>query len=140
MGTLITFGDIEDAFFFVSSDPYDSNAAFLCRETGQILYRSEMTGVDEIGDQDLDMRTWIGIPHKNDLELGRQLVYEFVDAHLPDESERVYDMFRGRGAYGRFKDFLESNGLLKKWFEFENQREEQALRQWCEDNKIALSD
>ncbi len=140
MGTLIKFGDVEDAFFFVSSDPDDANSAFLCRETGQILCQSEMAEIDEIGDQDLDMNVWVAIPHKNDLELGRDLVYDFVAEYLPEDYERVYGMFQRRGAYRIYKDFLDSKGLLQKWYDFENQRTQQALRQWCEDNEIELSD
>jgi len=136
---MITFSYIQDAFFFVSSAPYGMHSALFRKDTGQILYRSEMGDIDEIGDEDLDWDTYIEIPHKNDLDLGQRLVSEFVDTHLPDEYQRVKQIFRRRGAYGRFKDFLESKGLLERWYGFESQREEQALRQWCEENEIELS-
>jgi len=35
---------------------------------------------------------------------------------------------------------LESKGLLESWYDFEQRREEEALRDWCRDNKIQLSD
>jgi hypothetical protein len=133
------FGDIQDAFFFVSSAAYGMNSALVHKDTGQILHRSEMGGVDEIGDEDLDWDTWIEIPHKNDLDLGQRLVFEFIETHLPDEYHRVEQIFRRPGAYGRLKGFLESKGLLQRWYAFENQREEEALRQWCEENEIELS-
>ena len=136
---MIKFGDIQDAFFFVSSAAYGMNSAFLRRDTGQILYRLEMGDIDEIGDEDLDWDTYIEIPHKNDLDLGQRLVFEFIERHLPDEYHRVEQIFRRPGAYGRFKGLLESKGLLDSWYAFESQREEQALRQWCEENEIALS-
>jgi hypothetical protein len=136
---MIKFGDIQDAFFFVSSAAYGMNSALLRKDTGQILYRSEMGDIDEIGDEDFDWDTYIEIPHKNDLDLGQRLVFEFIETHLPDEYHRVQQIFRRRGAYGRFKDFLESKGLLESWYTFESQREEQALRQWCEENEIELS-
>jgi hypothetical protein len=137
---MISFSDIQDAFLFVSAAPYEEHSALLCKDTGEILYRSEMAGIDEIGDEDLDWDKWIEIPHKNDLDLGKQLVFEFVEMRMPDEYGRVEQIFGRRGAYGRFKDFLESKGLLESWHDFENQREEQALRQWCEENEIKLSD
>jgi hypothetical protein len=136
---MIKLSGIQDAFFFVNSAPYGMNSAFLRKNTGQILYRSEMGDIDEIGDEDLDWDTCIEIPHKNDLDLGQRLVFEFIETHLPDEYHRVQQIFRRRGAYGRFKDFLESRGLLESWYAFENQREEQVLRQWCEENEIELS-
>jgi len=98
-----------------------------------------MGGIDEIGDVDLDWDMCIEIPHKNDLDLGQRLVFEFVETHLPDEYHRVRQIFRKQGAYGRFKDFLESKELLERWYEFESQSDKQALQHWCEQNEIELS-
>ncbi len=49
-------------------------------------------------------------------------------------------MFRKKGAYGRFKHFLESNDMLQTWYDFENEQEEKALREWCKENGIEVSD
>jgi hypothetical protein len=95
--------------------------------------------LDEIGDKVLPSDRWIEIPHRNELGLGRELVFEFVDEILPDESERVQQMFRRRGAYGAFKDLLDSKGLLQQWYDFEREREERAIRQWCEENELEIS-
>jgi hypothetical protein len=98
-----------------------------------------MAGIDEIEDaDDLDRDQCIEIPHKNDLDLGRNLVFEFVEEHLPDDYERVRQFFRRKGAYSRYKELLEQRGLLETWYDIENSREEQALRQWCEENEIEL--
>ena len=133
------FTDIQDAFFFVSSDSYGMHSAVLNKHTGRLYYRSEMGDLDELGDEDIDWNASIDIPHKNDLDLGQELVFEFVADHLPDEYDRVHHIFRRRGAYGRFKGLLESKGLLQTWFDFENEREERALRQWCNENEITIS-
>jgi hypothetical protein len=132
---MVKFSDIEDAFFFVSSESYGLHTAILNKETGKSYYRSEMSDWDEI-DDDLDWENCIEIPHKNDLDLGHSLVFEFVENHLADDYERVRQMFRKRGAYGRYKHFLESKGLLQSWYDFENQQEERVLRQWCKENEI----
>jgi len=136
---MIKFSDIEDAFFFVSSDRYGMHTAVLNKETGQLYYRSEMGDLDEISD-DLDWDNCIGIPHKNELGMGQELVFEFVENHLPDDYDWVRKIFRKQGAYGRFKNLLESRGLLQNWYDFENQQEERALRNWCKRNGIELSD
>jgi len=136
---MISFNDIEAAYLFVSSARYGMNSAVLRKDTGQILYQSEMGDIDEIEDEYLDWDMCVEIPHKNDLDLGEQLIFAFVNAHIPDEYDRVHQMFRQRGAYGNFKSFLESRGLLNTWYEFEHKREERALRQWCQENEIELS-
>ena len=134
-----SFSEIEDAFMFVNSAGYGMNSAVLCKDTGKILYRSDMAGIDEIEDEDdIDWEQWIDIPHKNDLDLGRNLVFGFVEEHLPDEYERVRQMFRRSGAYARYKTLLERRGLLQDGYNIENSREERALRQWCVDNEIEL--
>ena len=51
---------------------------------------------------------------------------------MPDDLADVQDIFRRRGAYSRFKDLLDSRGLLKEWFEYEDHTGKEALRQWCQ--------
>jgi hypothetical protein len=136
----VSFSDIEDAFLFVGSAPYGTNSAYLNVETGQIFYQSELADIDEIGEEEMDWDQMIEIPHKNDLDLGQSLVFEFVETNLPDDYGRVRDIFGRRGAYGRFKEFLAAKDLLETWYRFENEREQKALRSWCEENAIPLSD
>ena len=137
---MTTFDDIHNAFGFVSSAAYGMNSAVVRKDTGEILYRSEMSGTDEIGEKDKDPDQWVAIPHRNDLALGQPLVFEFVKANLPDEYDEVRQIFKKRGAYGRFKEFLESKGFLERWHKYSDQREEMALRRWCEENGVDLSD
>ncbi|MGD0951057.1 MAG: hypothetical protein ABR985_01460 [Methanotrichaceae archaeon] len=137
---MATFSEIHDAFLFVSSEEYGMHSAILCKDTGRIYYRSELGGIDEIDEADLDLDTCIDIPHKNDLDLGQKLVYEFVERHLSDEYHIVQQIFRYRGAYARFKALLEQKGLLQSWFDFENHYQELELRQWCMNNEIILTD
>jgi hypothetical protein len=136
---MFTFSDIASAFSFVNSSSYGMNSAILCKTTGRIFYRSEMAGIDMVGDEELDWDTCVEVPHQNDLDLGQRLVFEFVKSRLPAENIHVEEIFRKRGAYGRFKSFLESKGMLEAWHEFENERQNKALRQWCEKNGIELS-
>lgn len=138
----IKFSEIEDAFFLVSSASMYTNRAILFKESGKIFFQSdyfEEAGLDEIPDEILENEDCIEIPHKNILDLGKNLVFEFVEEHLPGDSERVRNIFRRKGAYGRYKDLLEERGLLKMWYDFENNRQTVALRAWCEDNEIKLN-
>ena len=136
---MFKFSDIEEAFLFVSGAPQGMLTAILCKDTGQIRYRSLAGDLDEISEEEINWDACIEIPHGNSLGLGQKLVFEFVESILPSDYERVRQIFRKRGAYGRFKDFLESRGLLDQWYEFENQRQKQALRRWSRENGIELS-
>nr|VFK15689.1 MAG: Uncharacterised protein family (UPF0158) [Candidatus Kentron sp. LPFa] len=138
------FSDIEDAMMFVSFGGYGENIALLDKSTGKIYYRSSDYGdvdeFEEFPEDGYDPDIHIAIPHKNDLDLGRDLVFEFVERFIPDDYGRVDEIFRKQGAYSRYKDLLDSKGILQKWYDFENQREQLALLAWCEENKIDVSD
>ena len=137
--TKFLFSEIEMAFMYVGSAMYGMNSAVVCKDTGKILYRSDMAGIDEIEDEgDLDWDQCVEIPHKNDLDLGRNLVFEFVEEYIPEDYECVRKMFRRSGAYSRYRDLMERRGLLKEWHDIENRREERALRNWCKENEIEL--
>ena len=134
----INFSDIELAFEYVSSAPMSSNTAILCKESGEIFYSSDYADEDEIPEEVYYRDDCIAIPHKNDLDLGRDLVFEFVDQHLPDDLVSVRRIFGKRGAYARYKDLLDNRGFLQKWYNFENTRQTETLRKWCKENDIML--
>ena len=134
----ISFDDIENAFFFVSMDQQFMHNAYLCKETGQIFYTSEMGDSDELPEDIDDPDKYITIPHKNDLDLGKALVIEFTSQYLPEELDRVYSIFCRKGAYSRYKDLLERKGFLDKWYKFEDERQKVALKEWCRENSIEI--
>ena len=135
---MATFDEIHDAFLFVSSDGYGMNRAVLCLDDGEIYLHSEDGVFDELDEDKFDCDNFLVIPHKNDLDLGQSLVYEFVEQQMPSDSGRVQGIFSHRGAYRRFKDLLEHRGLLENWYDFESIREEEALREWCRENEVEL--
>jgi hypothetical protein len=132
--------EIEDAFLFVSSASQCTNSAFLSKETGEIFYISGMGDSDDLPEDMEDSDEYIEIPHKNDLDLGNRLVMDFVAEQCPELLEKVPAIFKRKGAYSRYKELLDSKGLLEKWYDYENQRTKEALRQWCADNGIELTD
>jgi len=108
----------------------------LSKTTGKIFYISEFGNSDELPDDIEDSDDYIEIPHKNELDLGKQLVYQFVSEHLPEEYDRVAQIFRRKGAYSRYKDLLDRKGLLDKWHKYEDSKQSKALREWCFENNI----
>ena len=50
---------------------------------------------------------------------------------MPDDYGTVIGFFRRRGAYGRFKDLLDTRGKMELWYEFESRATDQALAAWC---------
>jgi hypothetical protein len=136
----ISFDDIENAFFFISMDQQFTNNAYLCKETGELFYTSEMGDSDELPEDIDDPEKYIAIPHKNELDLGEELVLEFTSLYLPEELDHVSSIFRRKGAYSRYNDLLERRGALENWYQFEEERRESALKEWCRENHIELKE
>jgi len=80
----------------------------------------------------------VKIPHKTELGLGRDLALWFAEEIIPDLYDDIAEFFEKRGAYGKFKALLAEEGLLQEWYEFERVAEEQGLRNWCEQNGVAI--
>ena len=95
--------------------------------------------MDEEVPEDLDTSDrYISVPHKNDLDLGKNLVLRFAAQEMPDSHERVRSIFQRRGAYARFKQLLETKGVLEKWYRFEAEANDKALRAWCAENGMRI--
>jgi hypothetical protein len=136
-----SFADLQLAFEFVSAGGMGENEAFLDRQSGKIYSHSWIAGdLEEELPADLDDEKYIEIPHRNELDLGKPLVLDFVREFLPDDYDDVRQIFSRRGAYGRFKDLLARRGALDRWYTFSAKAQEAALREWCAENAIELSD
>jgi len=137
----LTYGDVRHAFEFASAGrPYE-HRVYIDRNSGKTYYDSDYSGTEEELPEDLEESdVYISVPHKNELDLGRDLVFAFASDALPDQWDKIRDIFRSRGAYGRFKDLLAAKDQLEAWYAFEERATERALRAWCEDVGIQLVD
>ena len=129
-----------DAFDFVSFAQMFEHQAILDKESGKIYWHSEVGDNEEELPEDIDEDKYIGIPHRNELNLGKALVLDFALEYLPDEVGKIETIFRRKGAYSKFKYLLENRNLLDKWYEFEADAQEKALREWCEERGIEIQE
>jgi hypothetical protein len=112
--------------------------AYVSRATGKVHWCGE--GVDEEPPEGIEDDTlYVAVPHKRDFDLGRSLALRFAAERVPHENEAVYECFRGRGAYSRFKALLARTGQLDAWYEYEQAAIESAFREWCEENGFVLT-
>lgn len=136
----IKYDDLSAAFDFVNFAAPFEHRAFVCLDTGVIHWISETGPIDE-EDLPADLETsdrYIAIPHKIDLDLGNNLALRFTREQLPHRYASVEACFGHRGAYARFKALLAAERCLEKWYAFEAEYTERALRTWCAENQIHL--
>mgnify|MGYP001129761215 CR=1 FL=1 len=135
----IKFSDVLDLFELVNfGSPYD-HQGYICKSTGKTYFYSEFGDNEEELPDDIDEEKYLIIPHKSELNLGRNLVFDFAVEHLPSEYERIRSIFRNRGAYARFKLLLEASSKIEQWYKFEAEHTEKALRDWCSTQGVEIS-
>lgn len=133
----VSLAALLEAYEFTSFEGVGDNQAYVSRETGEILWSSTEID-DEIPDDVEDPARYAVVPSRHDLDLGTRLVSRFVAEVAPELHRRVSLIFQSRGAYGRFKELLRTEGRLDSWCAFENARTEEALREWCASEGLAV--
>jgi hypothetical protein len=135
----VAYEEVLSAFEFVGSSAPMEHSAYISLDTGQIHRVSELASTDEELADDLDTSDrYLVVPHKTELDLGKNLALRFAAQELPDSYEQVASIFRRKGAYARFKQLLEDRGILENWYKFEAETTEKALREWCAENDIQI--
>ena len=140
--TTVSLDQLQVALDWVSGNMLDDEA-FICRENGIIYWLSGEGGIldeeDELpGDID-DSEKYVPVPDRRDLDLGNRLAFDFAAQFLADQYDEVRDIFRRKGAYGRFKILLKQRELLEKWYVFSDERTPSALEIWCESEGFVVN-
>jgi hypothetical protein len=138
---MIDLDELESAVMFVSVNSGMENDAYLNRETGEIFYDSPDGDQEEELPDDLEDDTkYVKIPNERDLGLGIPLRLDFIRKHAPDSYEEAFHISRRPKAYGRLRDLLERTGHIETWYKFQQEALYAALKQWCADNQLELSE
>jgi hypothetical protein len=136
----VKYDDLSLAFEFVSAAPGWEHHAYISLDTGRVYWTSELDPFEEEKlPEDLESSDrYIAVPHKKELDLGVQLALQFAAEKMPNHYQQAEGFFRRRGAYARFKELLESEGMLDAWYKFEAEAEETAIREWCDENGVEI--
>ncbi|MGZ0657013.1 UPF0158 family protein [Coraliomargarita sp. W4R72] len=137
----IKLDELEWAFDMCSgSEMGDEIHAYVCKKTGAIVYDDENVSGEPCPVEDIDCHDdYVHVPDKYDLDLGTPLVWKFIAQQIPELEPKVRELFSRRGAYRRWKKFLENINLLEAWYDFENESTRQALLDWCERKKLPIT-
>ena len=138
-----TFEEIRNAFDFTDFNGGVDHHAVVCRSTGKIYTYSDLSDYEEFNDElpdDVeDDEKYVAIPTRKELGIGKPLVMDFAREFLTDDFDEVGYMFSKRGAYQKFRALLTRRSALDRWYAFESQAAERALRLWCADQSIEIA-
>jgi hypothetical protein len=131
--------DLEDAVLIVSESG-TSDEAWVSLDTGKVHIRSEM--VDEelapLPDDIDGSKRYVPVPHMRTLDLGLELVFDFADAAMLDDADRVRQMFKRPDAYRHFSELVADQGLTDRWHDFREAQTRAVLAGWCGENGLQL--
>jgi hypothetical protein len=134
--------------------PGDEHSAFLNRHTGELVTLSseELSAAEEDDDIDhypewqqemiikareiLESDDFLALPNKFDIH--EYSIMEDFCFSVADDKIRgsLLDKIRGSGAFRRFKDAIQMNGIEEDWYSFRQEAFEKIAIDWLEDNKI----
>jgi hypothetical protein len=138
----VKFSDLLHALELVSASHGMEHQGYICVSAGTVHCVGD--GIDP-EDENLpedfeESDDYLALPTKRHLDLGTPLVFAFAKEVMPDDYDRIRDIFRRKGAYGRLKDFLSTRRMLEAWYAFEEKATEDALRAWCRENDVEVED
>ena len=134
--------------------PSDEHSAFLNRHTGELVTLSseELSAAEEDGEIDdypewqiemiikakevLDSDDYLPLPSKFDIHeyhIMEKFCYSVADDKIRGA---LLDKIRGSGAFRRFKDALQLNGIEEDWYSFRQNALEKIAIDWLELNQI----
>jgi hypothetical protein len=136
----LSYRDLFVAFECVSACTAGESEAYICRKTGRIYLVSTLVDSDEDLPDDIETsEQYLRLPRRWEFGLGRELVFGFVRSEIPDEWERLVELFRRRGAYAEFRQILRAHSKLDHWYAFETGAVEKALRDWSREHDLQFS-
>jgi hypothetical protein len=135
----VNLDELEGAAMMVE-DGGGTVTAMVSRETGMIHFLN-----DEYADEEAPVpsasgadKAYVAVPPAGTLGIGDGLILRFAATHMADEQDTVRDMFRDRNTEG-FARLLEERGMAEAWDRFHDEATWTALRSWCEENGLQLT-
>jgi len=134
----IKLSEIINLYELVNFGSPSGHEGYISKVTGETFFYSEFGDNEKELPDDIDDEKYLMIPHKDELNLGRDLAFDFTIEYLPAEYENVRAIFRHKGAYAKFKSLLESSSKIEDWYKFEETQTNTALRQWAKEQDIEI--
>jgi hypothetical protein len=131
--TVVNMTDLAMAFEFISGGAAAyGNRAYVSRDTGRVYCVSdEFEGDSDVPDDIDESDRYVPVPNERSLELGVALVRRFAEEYFPNEVDEVMLLFRRKGAYARFKDYVLRRERLDAWHAYRDAQTLAALADWC---------
>ena len=79
---------------------------------------------------------YIGLPSKFDLNEYRIMESFIIEVPSEKQKEVLLNAIKGKGAFAKFRKYVEQFNLLEKWYEYDNNALTEFAKNWCRENEI----
>ena len=136
---MFDLGEIEILIQAASSGNDPDATAILDRETGRTWLLSDYVDDGQEPPEDWDTNDrYLVLPDQQELDLGSNTARRFVEAHLPEHRDTFRDFFSRKGAFRRWRQWLEQNHHLEAWYAFEAKDHQVAIRAWLAEQGVEV--
>jgi hypothetical protein len=155
MSILVNLSDIIDGMESQS----DESSSYLNKNTGEVV----LIGYEEISaaedDEPLDdypdwqqniikaakdieneTGDYIQLPTKFDIHEYSIMERFCVSLDDPKMSEIFYNLIKGGGAFGRFKNAIHQYDIADDWYQYRNEAYKEIAIEWCQENDIEFDE
>ena len=87
---------------------------------------------DEI---DENPERYLSLPTKFDIH-DYHIMEEFIRTLKGERANNLEHAIQGRGAFKRFKDMVDSMGILGQWYDFQTKYYRKLAITWCQDHRL----
>ena len=103
------------------------------------LYESKATGLDNEGlEEEIEEKygiRYLRLPTK--LEIHEyHIMEEFIWTLKNENSNKLENAIRRKGAFRRFKDMVYRMGISQQWYDFQAEYYRKLAIEWCEDHNL----
>ena len=134
----MSYDSIKDAFNYISEGRPGDRRALVHRVSGRVFLASVELDFDQAPPEAESDPDYLLLPRRQDLDPGKGLILAFFNNHAQAEVPQVKEIFTRSGAFRDVKDLMRRLHLLDLWHLYREQRIEELLRKWCQDQGLAL--
>jgi len=151
----VKLNDIIEGLEFQS----DESSSFLDKTTGKVVLISDYEisaaedddPIEDFPDWEQDLvriakeiidetRNYIDLPTKFDIHEYSIMEKFCLSLNDSEMCETFYNLIKGRGAFGCFKDAIHEYDIADDWYKYRNDALKEIAIEWCEENGIEFDE
>lgn len=134
---MIKLSDVIEALEMVNMQ----GSCYFNKSTNEILWllenNMEYSTYKEDDEYDDNVISMFNFFDKNDYDIMQEFISNIEDVKI---YENLKGCLKGKGAFRRFRDELDSFNLIDSWYKFRDEKYKEIAKEWCISNEIKFEE